>query len=173
MGYMVINALLSILIGFMLGAIYGMRSGRNAGKLEGWIKANQEILDRAKKRQLDLEKPFVYHSRVLVIEDNEDVREILSSVLKTYGYHVHEASTGKEAKKILERNEIHSVILDIMLPDTNGYEIAKYIHEKDSKIRLIALSGYEAEPDKVDLFDTYLKKPYQIADVVKSLAALE
>ena len=57
---------------------------------------------------------------VLIIDDEENLRKLLARIIELEGYAVYQAATAKSAMKVLEREIIHAVILDVKLPDANG-----------------------------------------------------
>ena len=66
-------------------------------------------------------------ARILVIEDDEHIRELLKYNLAQEGYQVSNASTGEEGLKLVKSKVPELIILDLMLPDTDGLEICKYL----------------------------------------------
>lgn len=116
-------------------------------------------------------------STVLIVEDNVTQQQLLCWVLKKMGLTVIIASDGLEA---LEKVQIHSpelVILDIVLPHMNGYEVCRRIRA-DSKTQKLPVIICSAKKEEFDLYwgmkqgaDAYLTKPFQakeIASTVKS-----
>jgi CheY-like chemotaxis protein len=107
-----------------------------------------------------------YHRRVriLVIEDNSDAREGLAALLRIWGHEVLEAATGTEGIEIAVKHSPAVVLLDIVLPDVDGYEVARQLRRKLGRsIRLLALSGY-GEPEHRARsmhagFDVHVVKP--------------
>ncbi|HKZ08437.1 MAG TPA: ATP-binding protein [Methylomirabilota bacterium] len=102
--------------------------------------------------------------RVLVVEDNADAREMLAILLRLTGHEVIEAATGAEG---IEQALSHSpgvVVVDIGLPDVNGYEVAQQLRQRlPQRARLVALSGYGQPQDRARSreagFDAHLVKP--------------
>jgi two-component system, sensor histidine kinase len=68
--------------------------------------------------------------RVLVVEDNDDGRDMLISLLRADGHEVFEASTGQEGIEMALRHSPAVVLLDIGLPDVNGYEVGRQLRER-------------------------------------------
>jgi PAS domain S-box-containing protein len=102
--------------------------------------------------------------RVLVVEDNPDGREMLATVLRMLGHEVLEAGTGAEAIDLAMRHTPAVVIMDIGLPDIDGYEVARRLRGRlGAGLRLVALSGYGQPQDRARSseagFDEHLVKP--------------
>ncbi len=102
--------------------------------------------------------------RVLVVEDNEDGREMLAALLRMLGHEVFEASTGAAAIEQAGRYSPAVVIMDIGLPDIDGYEVARRLRRRmGADVRLVALSGYAQPQDRARSseagFDDHLVKP--------------
>ncbi|WP_422658843.1 response regulator transcription factor [Paenibacillus sp. EC2-1] len=100
---------------------------------------------------------------ILVVEDEEILREIIKDYLLSEGYKVLEAATGKEALTIFENRDIHLIILDIMLPELDGWSICRRIR-KTSNVPIIMLTARVDEDDTLLGFelgaDDYVTKPY-------------
>jgi two-component system, chemotaxis family, CheB/CheR fusion protein len=102
--------------------------------------------------------------RVLVVEDNADAREMLAMLLRLTGHQVVEAATGAEGIELALRHAPTVVVLDIGLPDVNGYEVAQQLRQRlTGPVRLVALSGYGQPQDRARSreagFDAHLVKP--------------
>jgi len=84
--------------------------------------------------------------RILVVDDEDDIRNLIIEVLQFNGYTVHSAKTGKEALNKVKNEKIDLIILDINLPDINGYDVFKIILEnkKTSKIPVIVFSASDS-----------------------------
>jgi CheY-like chemotaxis protein/anti-sigma regulatory factor (Ser/Thr protein kinase) len=118
--------------------------------------------------------------RILVIEDNDDAREALVAGLRLDGHMVEAAGTSGEGIEMAARLRPDVIILDIGLPDTDGYEVARIIRTKlGSGVRLVALTGYGQEADRRRAaeagFDAHLTKPVspeQLAAVIAEAAII-
>ena len=101
--------------------------------------------------------------RVLVVEDNADAREMLRQVLEMHGHTVFDAADGKSGIALTARHAPHLAIIDIGLPDIDGYEVARRLRSLHPGIRLIALTGYGQPDDRRRAFaagfDVHLVKP--------------
>ncbi len=88
--------------------------------------------------------------KVLVLEDEVGIRSFLVINLKRSGYEPLEAGTGAEAFELLRANpDIKVALLDVMLPDTDGFEVCRKIRASGSKMGIIMLTARTQEMDKV------------------------
>jgi two-component system CheB/CheR fusion protein len=114
--------------------------------------------------------------RILVTEDNDDAREMMRTMLSLDGHEVRVARDGAETLAVLEHWNADIALIDIGLPDMEGYEVARRIGEMETRrrIRLIALTGFgqvEDERRAYDAgFDLHLTKPVP-HDVLRELLA--
>ncbi|MBV7273647.1 response regulator transcription factor [Clostridiaceae bacterium UIB06] len=106
---------------------------------------------------------------ILVIEDEEDIRDILSYYIKKEGFSVKEAENGKGGIDIIKKEEIDLIILDLMLPDISGYDVCKEI-SKDYRIPIIMLTAKNDIVDKIlglELgADDYVTKPFDVREII-------
>ena len=115
--------------------------------------------------------------KVLVLEDEANIRSFVVINLKRAGYEAIEAETGEEALAQLRRNpDIKVALLDIMLPDMDGFEVCRRIRAGNSKIGIIMLTARTQEMDKVTGFmtgaDDYVTKPFSPAELTARIDAL-
>lgn len=115
--------------------------------------------------------------KVLVLEDEANIRSFVVINLKRAGYEAIEAGTGEEALEQLSRNpDIKVALLDIMLPDMDGFEVCRRIRAGDSKIGVIMLTARTQEMDKVTGLmtgaDDYVTKPFSPAELTARIDAL-
>ena len=116
--------------------------------------------------------------KVLVLEDEANIRSFVVINLKRAGYEAIEAATGEEALAQLRRNpDIKVALLDIMLPDDmDGFEVCRRIRASDSKIGIIMLTARTQEMDKVTGLmtgaDDYVTKPFSPAELTARIDAL-
>jgi len=106
---------------------------------------------------------------ILIIEDDECIREILTYSFKEENFIVFQAATGMEGLKVLENESIDLIILDLMLPDVNGFEICRKV-SVEYKVPIIMLTAKNDIMDKVVGLelgaDDYITKPFDIREVV-------
>ena len=115
--------------------------------------------------------------KVLVLEDEENIRSFVVINLKRAGYETIEAGTGEEALAKLKQNPgIKVALLDIMLPGIDGFEVCRRIRAMDSKIGIIMLTARTQEMDKVTGLmtgaDDYVTKPFSPAELTARVDAL-
>lgn len=112
---------------------------------------------------------------VLIVDDEEDMRHLISMYLQNSGYKTSEAKRYEELYKCLMKEKIDLVLLDIMLPEKDGFEICKEIREK-SEIPIIFLSAKGEEWDKVKGLkiggDDYIVKPFSPGELVARIEAV-
>jgi two-component system, sensor histidine kinase len=120
------------------------------------------VRDEAVAPPTDVGRPK--RRRVLLVEDNEDAREAVRMLLETAGHVIHMVESGQAALEAAIRYEPDVVLVDIGLPDIDGYEVARRLRAKFGEaIRLIALTGYGQTEDRRRVieagFDGHLVKP--------------
>ena len=115
--------------------------------------------------------------KVLVLEDEENIRSFVVINLKRAGYQTIEAGTGEDALAALKDNlDIKVALLDIMLPGIDGFEVCRRIRAMDNKIGIIMLTARAQEMDKVTGLmtgaDDYVTKPFSPAELTARVDAL-
>ena len=115
--------------------------------------------------------------KVLILEDEVNIRSFVVINLKRAGYDAIEAGTGAEAlQKIKENPDIGVAILDIMLPDTDGFEVCRTIRATNKQMGIIMLTARTQEMDKVTGLmtgaDDYVTKPFSPAELTARIDAL-
>ena len=115
--------------------------------------------------------------KVLVLEDEENIRSFVVINLKRAGYQTIEAGAGEEAISALKADpDIKVALLDIMLPDIDGFEVCRRIRAMDNKIGIIMLTARAQEMDKVTGLmtgaDDYVTKPFSPEELTARVDAL-
>ncbi len=87
-------------------------------------------------------------NRILVAEDDSDIRMGLVDTLESEGYQVLEAKNGLEALKLFELQDVDLLLLDIMMPEKNGYDVLREIRITDKQVPVIMLTAKGEEIDK-------------------------
>jgi DNA-binding response OmpR family regulator len=108
-----------------------------------------------------------------VVDDNDAAARSIEVLLKRRGHTTHVVGTGADALDAVRSFNPDTVLLDIGLPDMDGFEVASKIKELAEPPRLIALTGYGQQDDRAkgrDVgFDAYLTKPVSITDIEAAL----
>ena len=115
--------------------------------------------------------------KVLILEDEENIRSFVVINLQRAGYVTVEAGTGQEAlDKIKENPDIDVAVLDIMLPDIDGFEVCRRIRANNKRMGIIMLTARAQEMDKVTGLmtgaDDYVTKPFSPAELTARLDAM-
>jgi diguanylate cyclase (GGDEF)-like protein len=109
--------------------------------------------------------------KVLIAEDNRDLRDIVARMAKTLGHEVAVASTGKEALRYVHEQQPDIVLLDVMMPEMTGFEFCQALQEEESArdVHIIITSARDALEDKVKGLELgaadYLTKPFSLAEL--------
>ncbi len=111
-------------------------------------------------------KSEIRNSRILVVDDETDIRETLASILKSEGFQAQCAADGREAVDLFTTDPFDLVITDIRMPDMNGEEVLKEVKRLDENVEVIVLTGYATMENAIrilknDCAYTYLAKPLQ------------
>lgn len=113
--------------------------------------------------------------KILLAEDEKKIRDLLSLYLRKEGFVVYEAKDGKEALHLFEEKALQGVILDVMMPEYDGWTVLKRIR-KTSNLPVLMLTAREEEEDKLFGFelgvDDYVTKPFSVKEVVARVKAL-
>ncbi len=109
--------------------------------------------------------------RVLVVDDEANVRDFARSVLSRNGYEVLEAADGLEALNLMEQlsGQVEVVVTDIKMPGMDGFALADKICSAYPDVRLLFMSGYVSTPARKKPF---LPKPFLPAALLKAIQAL-
>jgi two-component system, chemotaxis family, CheB/CheR fusion protein len=113
--------------------------------------------------------------RVLVVDDNIDAAESLAELLRVLGHQVEVAFNGSKALELANTFQPELIILDIRMPDMDGYEVARRLRQQRGaeKVTLVALSGYGSTTDRERSlaagFDLHLVKPVDLNEITKLL----
>jgi two-component system OmpR family response regulator len=114
-------------------------------------------------------------SRLMIVDDDAFIRELIALHLKREGFHILEVDNALMALQILEEQKIDLVILDIMMPEMDGYELCRRLRaERDIPILMVTAKSESA--DKMKGFqlgtDDYLVKPFDPMEMVMRVKAL-
>ena len=152
------------------GTVQAFSEGEGKGsRFEVWLplgeaaQAGQEAALDAAPARLD----------VLLVDDNYDAVVATAALLENMGHTVRVAATGEEAIEEAARQAPGVAILDIGLPDMDGYTLARRLHAQDPQLRLVALSGYGQQSDVAQAmaagFALHLTKPATLEELRRAL----
>ena len=116
------------------------------------------------------------HAKVLVVEDDDNLRLAVSDNLEDEGYDVMSTRTGAKADDYVRRYQFDLIVLDIMLPDSDGFTLCKRWRDCGVQSMILMLTARDQEEDMVKGFsagaDDYIVKPYQLRVFLSRVAAL-
>jgi DNA-binding NtrC family response regulator len=112
-------------------------------------------------------------SRILVVDDEDTLRTVLSQELKGEGYEVETAADGQIAIDTLREKQFELVLLDIKMPNVTGFEVLKYIKQNHPTLKVIMLTGFAdlknaIESKKLGAED-FVSKPYDLVDLITTI----
>lgn len=112
---------------------------------------------------------------ILLVEDEKDISEIVNIYMKKEGFNVFEANDGFKALEIFNTEDIHLVLLDVMMPGIDGFEVLEKIRNI-SEIPIIMVTAKQEEIDRLNGFekgaDDYVIKPFSVKELVKRVNAI-
>ncbi|MEM7017484.1 MAG: response regulator transcription factor [Pseudomonadota bacterium] len=115
-------------------------------------------------------------TNILLVEDDENLRLTLQDNLEENDWQTQAVETGYEALAACEKTEFHLIILDIMLPDIDGYQVCRKLRENGCRAMILMLTARTLEEDLVRGFeagaDDYLAKPYRLKELLMRIKAL-
>ncbi|OUC03702.1 DNA-binding response regulator [Bacillus thuringiensis serovar medellin] len=113
--------------------------------------------------------------QILVVEDDQEIQELIKQFLMTQQYKVIVASDGLEGMKQFNKQSFDLILLDVMMPNLNGFEVAKMIRSQ-SNIPIIMLTALEEEQDQMKGFDLgiddYITKPFSFHVLMRRVEAV-
>jgi DNA-binding response OmpR family regulator len=114
--------------------------------------------------------------RVLVIEDEPDLLSVLAQSLREAGYAVDTAADGREGLFKAQGNQYDALVLDLMIPQLDGWALLKELRSGGSSVPVLVLTARDALPDRVRGLDSgaddYLTKPYELQELLARLRAI-
>ncbi len=114
--------------------------------------------------------------RILVVDDEASISDLISTSLRFVGFDVRTAATGSQALAVAEEFKPHAIILDVMLPDQDGFEVCRQIRNEGLNVGVLFLTAKDGMEDKVAGLtiggDDYMTKPFSLEELVARLRAL-
>jgi CheY-like chemotaxis protein len=137
------------------------------------LAAEQKLEEKQENQEIEKNRTPIKVGRILVVDDNTDAANMLEIFLSMENHEVRTAFNGHDAIQAAAEFQPDTVILDIGLPDIDGYEVAKRLRQSSPDICLIALSGWGQDEDRRRSneagFNHHLVKPVNIEELKKFL----
>jgi two-component system OmpR family response regulator len=118
----------------------------------------------------------VPEARLLVVDDEPNIRELLATSLRFAGFEVYAAADGAAALRLARQVEPDLVVLDVMLPDMDGFTVTRRLREKGQHVPVLFLTARDDTADKVTGLtvggDDYVTKPFSLEEVVARIRAV-
>jgi two-component system OmpR family response regulator len=115
-------------------------------------------------------------ARLLVVDDEPSIRDLLTASLRFAGFEVFPAADGAEALKLAELHRPDLVVLDVMLPDLDGFTVTRKLRERGREVPVLFLTARDDTADKVQGLtvggDDYVTKPFSLEEVVARIRAV-
>jgi DNA-binding response OmpR family regulator len=113
---------------------------------------------------------------ILVVEDEPQLALGLKDALEFEGFRVLTCGTGREGTLLAKSERPHAVLLDLMLPDINGYQVCEEIRRSDAIVPILMLTAKSQEADKIRGLDAgaddYVTKPFSVGELVARIRAI-
>ena len=123
-----------------------------------------------------MSRSAVPEARLLVVEDEPNIRELLSTSLRFAGFEVVTAADGATALKLAETERPDLVVLDVMLPDMDGFAVTRRLRDQGRHMPVVFLTARDGTDDKVTGLtvggDDYVTKPFSLEEVVARIRAV-
>ncbi len=114
--------------------------------------------------------------KILVVDDDKNTRRLFKAVLESENYTVFTASNGREAFTVMDQEHIDLVVLDIMMPEMDGYEFTKELRAVENNLPILMVSAKQLPEDKKKGFlvgtDDYMTKPIDEEEMLLRIKAL-
>ena len=113
--------------------------------------------------------------RILVVDDENSISELIATSLKFVGFDVRTAASGSAALQIAEEFKPHALILDVMLPDQNGFEVCRQLRSEGHNVGVLFLTAKDSVEDKIAGLtiggDDYMTKPFHLPELAARVRA--
>ena len=115
-------------------------------------------------------------ARLLIVEDEPNIRELLATSLRFAGFEVETAADGTSALAMAEETEPDLVVLDVMLPDVDGFEVTRRLRDRGRQQPIVFVTARDATGDKIQGLtvggDDYVTKPFSLEEVIARIRAV-
>ena len=120
--------------------------------------------------------PHTPEARLLVVDDEPNIRELLATSLRFAGFEVHAAADGATALRLAKQVQPDLLVLDVMLPDMDGFTVTRRLREKGQHVPVVFLTARDDTADKITGLtvggDDYVTKPFSLEEVVARIRAV-
>ena len=114
--------------------------------------------------------------RILVVDDEPNINDLISTSLKFSGFDVRSAMNGAQALTIAEEFKPHALVLDVMMPGMNGFEVCEKLRKDGLKVGVLFLTAKDSTDDKVNGLtiggDDYMVKPFSLEELIARVRAI-
>lgn len=114
--------------------------------------------------------------RILVVDDEPNINDLISTSLKFSGFDVRSAMNGAQALSIAEEFKPHALVLDVMMPGMNGFEVCEKLRKDGLKVGILFLTAKDSTDDKVTGLtiggDDYMVKPFSLEELIARVRAI-
>lgn len=114
--------------------------------------------------------------RILVVDDEPNINDLISTSLKFSGFDVRSAMNGAQALTIAEEFNPHALVLDVMMPGMNGFEVCEKLRKDGLKVGVLFLTAKDSTDDKVTGLtiggDDYMVKPFSLEELIARVRAI-
>src|SRR6266481_197269 len=115
-------------------------------------------------------------AQLLVVEDEPNILELLAASLRYAGFEVISASAGNEAVQAAQRHRPDLIVLDVMLPDMDGFDVVRRLRGGGAQIPVVFLTARDSTEDKIRGLtlggDDYVTKPFSLEEVIARIRAV-
>jgi DNA-binding response OmpR family regulator len=117
------------------------------------------------------QKKHNVRERILLVEDDLRIRRNLASFLRIEGYQVNEASNGKEAIELLQKDEIDLVLSDVVMPGPDGFHLLRHVRSVTPEIPVFLMSGFFVNPQQIvkEGAADFITKPFHLTELLSKL----
>lgn len=114
--------------------------------------------------------------QILIVEDDANTRKLMEAVLKDNGFHTITAENGLQALECMDRHHVDLILLDVMMPGMDGYELTRQLRASDYNLPILMVTARQLPEDKRKGFlsgtDDYMTKPVDEEEMVLRIRAL-
>ena len=125
---------------------------------------------------MDTQTALAPEARLLVVEDEPNIRELLATSLRFAGFEVETAGDGATALAMAAESEPDLVVLDVMLPDVDGFEVTRRLRDRGRQQPIVFVTARDATGDKIQGLtvggDDYVTKPFSLEEVIARIRAV-